>query len=55
VTRCGDMPTSVRGETASERGKGGDNVDWADVNLTRLKNKENSHSRVNWNKWMMKI
>jgi hypothetical protein len=46
---------SVRGETASGRGKGGDDTGWADVNLIGPKNKKNSRGRFNWYKWMMKI
>jgi hypothetical protein len=37
VTRCDDMVTSTEGEAALERGKGGDDCSWADVNITRLK------------------
>jgi hypothetical protein len=34
--------TLARGEMAPRRGKGGDDISWADVNLTGPKNKENS-------------
>jgi hypothetical protein len=35
--------TSVGGEAALGRGKGGDGASWTDVNLTGLKNEENPH------------
>jgi hypothetical protein len=38
-----------------ERENGGDDANWVDVNLTGLKNKENSHGRFNWYKWMVVI
>jgi hypothetical protein len=41
ATQHGGMATSFRGETAPGREKGGDDCNWADVNLTELKNKEN--------------
>jgi hypothetical protein len=41
VTRHGDMAISAGGEAALERGKRGDDVNWADVNLTRPKTEEN--------------
>jgi hypothetical protein len=34
---------STRGEAAPERGKGGNDTNWTDANLTGLKNEENSH------------
>jgi hypothetical protein len=37
VTRCGGMATSAGGEVAPWREKGGDDVSWADANLTGLK------------------
>jgi hypothetical protein len=40
VTRRGGIVTSVRGEAALGRGKGGDDVSWADINLTGSKNKK---------------
>jgi hypothetical protein len=43
VTRCGGMATSAGGEVAPGRGKGGDGANWADVNFTGPKNKENPH------------
>jgi hypothetical protein len=49
------MVTSSGGEAAPERGKGGDDVSWANVNLTGQKNKENSCCRFSSYKWMMKI
>jgi hypothetical protein len=36
------VATSIGGEAAPRRGKGGDDASWADVNLTELKNEENS-------------
>jgi hypothetical protein len=55
VTRRGGVTMSVRGEAALDRGKGGDDVGWADVNLTGPKNKENTHDRFSCYKWTMKI
>jgi hypothetical protein len=46
---------SNRGEATPGRGKGGDNASWVDVNLSRLKNKENSYDRFSWYKWTVKI
>jgi hypothetical protein len=40
VTRCSGVTTSVEGEAAPGRGKGVDDASWADVNLTRPKNKK---------------
>jgi hypothetical protein len=40
VTWRGGVTTSVRGDAISKRGKGGDNVSWADMNLTRPKMKK---------------
>jgi hypothetical protein len=40
VTWCSGVTTSVRGEVASGRRKGGDGVSWADANLTELKMKK---------------
>jgi hypothetical protein len=34
------VATSVEGEAASERGKGGDDANWADVNVTGPKIKK---------------
>jgi hypothetical protein len=55
VTRCGGMTTSVGGEVAPGRGKGEDNVSWANANLTGPKNEENSRSRFSCFKWTVKI
>jgi hypothetical protein len=49
------MTMSAGGEVAPRRGKRGDDISWADVNLTGPKNKENSHGRFNWYKWTVKI
>jgi hypothetical protein len=38
VTHRGSVVTSVGGETSLRRGEGGDDVSWADANLTGLKN-----------------
>jgi hypothetical protein len=50
VTRRSGVTTSVEGEAAPERKKGGDDASWADVNLTEPKNKENSHGRSSFKK-----
>jgi hypothetical protein len=55
VTRCGGVTTSAGGEATPGRGKGGDDANWADVNLTMPKNKENLPGRFSWYKWMVKI
>jgi hypothetical protein len=47
--------TSVRGEAAPKRGKGGNDTSWAGVNFTGPKNNENSHGRFSWYKWTVKI
>jgi hypothetical protein len=49
------MTTSVGGETIPERGKGGDDVDWVDMNFIGPKNKEISHGRFTCCKWTVKI
>jgi hypothetical protein len=36
VTRCSDVAMSAGGEAAPRRGKGGDDVSWADANLYGL-------------------
>jgi hypothetical protein len=54
MARCGSMAMSNRGEAAPGRGKGGDDVSWADANLTGPKNKENSHSWSSYYKWTVK-
>jgi hypothetical protein len=50
VTQRSGVTTSVEGEVAPERKKGGDDVSWADVNLTEPKNKENPHGRSSFKK-----
>jgi hypothetical protein len=40
VTQCNGVETSVGGETALGRGKGGDDASWADTDLTELKKKK---------------
>jgi hypothetical protein len=50
VTRCGGVVMLVGGEEASGREKGADNVSWANVNLTELKNDENPRGQFNWYK-----
>jgi hypothetical protein len=51
----GGVTTSVKGEVALERKKGGDSVSWADTNLTRPKNKENSRGQFSYYNWTVKI
>jgi hypothetical protein len=43
----------VRRRYDTRESKGGDNVSWADANLTVLKNKENSRGRLCCYKWMV--
>jgi hypothetical protein len=45
VTQHDSVVVSAGGEATPGRGKGGDDVSWADVNLTGQKNKENTHGR----------
>jgi hypothetical protein len=45
VTRRGSVTTLAEGEMAPGREKGGDNVSWADANLTGAKNEENLRGR----------
>jgi hypothetical protein len=40
MARCGGVATSAEGEAAPGRGKRGDNVGWADTNLTGPKIKK---------------
>jgi hypothetical protein len=42
VTRCGGVTTSTRGDATLGRKKGGNDVSWADANLTRSKNEKKS-------------
>jgi hypothetical protein len=44
------VATSAGGEAVSGRKKGGDDTSWADANLIRPKNKENSHDRFSYYK-----
>jgi hypothetical protein len=46
---------SAEGQAPPERGKGGDDVSWADVNLTGPKNKEKPHGQFSCYKWTVKI
>jgi hypothetical protein len=46
MIRRGSIATSAGGEATPGRGKGGDDVDWADANLTEPKNEENSRGRL---------
>jgi hypothetical protein len=46
----GDVATSVGGEAESGREMGGDDVSWADTNLTGAKNEENPCGRFSWYK-----
>jgi hypothetical protein len=45
VTRCSGVMTSVGGEATPRSGKGGDVVNWVDVNVTGPKNEENQRGR----------
>jgi hypothetical protein len=45
--QSGGVATSVGGDVASGRGKRGNDVSWANVNLTRPKNEENLCDRFN--------
>jgi hypothetical protein len=45
VTWHASVMTLAGGEAALERGKGGDDISWADVNLTGQKIEENSRGR----------
>jgi hypothetical protein len=45
VTWRNGVMTSVGGEMAPKRKKGGDDATWPDANLTGLKNEENSCDR----------
>jgi hypothetical protein len=40
MTQYDSVATSIRGESAPWRGKGGDDASWADVKLTRSKNEK---------------
>jgi hypothetical protein len=40
VTQCSGVETSVGGETALGKGKGGDDASWADADLTEPKKKK---------------
>jgi hypothetical protein len=51
----GGVATSIGGEEAPGRGKGGDGTSWANTNFTGLKNKENPYDRFNCYKWTVKI
>jgi hypothetical protein len=41
VTRCGSVTMLARGVVAAGRGKGEDDVSWADTNLAMLKMMKN--------------
>jgi hypothetical protein len=55
MTRYGSVMTTVGGEVAPRRKKGGDDDSWADANLTGSKNEENPRGRFSWYKWTVKI
>jgi hypothetical protein len=55
MTRRDGVTTSAGGEAAPGRGKGGDDVSWADTDLTGPKNEENQRSQFSWYKWTVKI
>jgi hypothetical protein len=48
TARC--VVTSVRGEAVPGREKGGDDISWADVNLSRPKNEKKLRCRFSCNK-----
>jgi hypothetical protein len=48
VTRHSSVMTSTGGDATSGRGNGGNDVSWADANLTGPKNEENSRGRFSW-------
>jgi hypothetical protein len=50
-----DVVTSAGGEATSGKGKGGDDVSWANANLTGPNNEENARGRFNCYKWTVKI
>jgi hypothetical protein len=50
VTRHSGVIMLARGEAAPEGERGGDDASWADVNLTGVKNKENSCGQFTWYK-----
>jgi hypothetical protein len=49
------VTTSAAEELASGTEGGGDDVSWADANLTDLKNEENSRGQFSCYKWTVKI
>jgi hypothetical protein len=52
VTWCSDVMMSAGGEVAPRKGKEGDDGGWADANLTRSKNEENTHiNSAGSNRW----
>jgi hypothetical protein len=55
VTRHSGVMMLTEGEVTPGRGKGGDNVSWADANLTEPKNKENSRCQFSCYNWTVKI
>jgi hypothetical protein len=55
VIRHDGVVMSAVGEEALRREKGGDDTCWTHVNLTGLKNEENSCSRFSYYKWEVKI
>jgi hypothetical protein len=48
VTWCVGVAIFVEVEAVPEREKGGDDVSWADTNLTGSKNKENTPGRFSY-------
>jgi hypothetical protein len=52
---CDILMMPAEGEIAPERGNGGDELSWTDVNLTGPKNEENSRRRFSCYKWTVKI
>jgi hypothetical protein len=49
------VAASARGEAALGRGKGGDDVSWVDMNLTKPKKMNKTNVQFGWYKWMVKI
>jgi hypothetical protein len=55
MTQCGGVATSVGGEAAPGRGKGGDDISWVNANLTEPKNRKNQRGQFSCFKWTVKI
>jgi hypothetical protein len=55
VIRHNSMMMSIGGEVPPGRGKGVDNISWADTNLNRPKNEENLYGQFSCYNWTVKI